>query len=1464
MLGILTALLSTASIAAIAVGISSNEDDEDQTSGSVGEPGEAPGEEAGEQPPAADAPAPEEPTFEEAPVAPTSPVVSAPVPQPAPVAPPAAVQTPHPGPAAPLLGSAALTIDASNYDEGGQGVAYNDTPGIAGYSNGGRAGSDVEQTASGDIGWVDDGEWLEYTVEVSEAGNYTLEMLLSGQFDGRIATVEVFREGETTAYASTGAIDNPATGSWDAFETRAADDALALEAGTQTFRVTFNGGTQDFRSFTLTPEGAAPAPVVVEEPMTPPMAEEPADDEPTVEEPGDDEPMAEEPGDDEPMVEEPGDDEPMAEEPGDDEPMAEEPGDDEPMAEEPAPAAPPAPVQTPYSGEAPRLDGAAALTVDASYYDEGGQGVAYNDAAGLQGGNDGGRTGSDVEQSANGDIGWVEDGDWLEYTIDVAEAGDYALDMMLSTRTGVGLTVTVEAFRPGETEAYASSGPIANPATGDWANFETRSADDMMTLEAGPQVFRVTLNGGAQDFQSFTLTPEALVETPVVEEPGDDEPMAEEPGDDEPIVVEPLGPRPSVDYNVNSQQSLSIDGGRVTTLEVGNGDPIWGIEILEQPDHGTVSVNPDNTLAIVMSNSSHSGSIDFDYRIIYEDNYTETVSASAQVSELGQEAGWGTSISHYMLETDEEGELVLEHGDNHRDVYVTGDGDALSLRDIAALENVSVSTITGSWLAAHPEYGSNPDMALEQDAGLLLWEELAGQGAEPSSNWLHLERGYTYDEITSGKLMPRGIEGEDPLHPTVITSYGTGAKPIIPHNQYLGNETFGNLVVQDMHFTEEVLLVGPNSATGNVIFDNITATGLAELAIINVDSVTVRNSTFDDIGADDPLYGNNWEPHDERISGLYSSGGEGLLIEGNDFARIGWDEGYDPQGNGNDPQPPSMFSHNVYVNYNTTDMTFRDNISAQAASFGGQLRSGGYIEDNLFLDNNGALKFRGGDYNGAGPVGNYTFVSSNVVTSAGYNDADQIGAVSLGIHNIAEDTTLVNNVVTHLADPDNPSELNEKWWNNGAVDNDKTAYYDDTIVYNWHSGRDASRGQEDNLNQNIEGLDTDALDEATAQNLAKELLNDPSADIDDLVDWILENDVSADELNAYFQEPFGVLPPQRTTAEELRFVPNELGDGVRWDNRINWDTEDLPGSADGDSVDLGGNHVIYGGTTRLNELDLGEGGRLQINHGYLEVEGALKTGTQGGRIEIDEAGQFITNAYSDTDGLDLDVNGGRFANEGSFSGLADITVSGNAQAILAGDDAAMTLGAGSTLNIRGDDARVGFDGDDGGTAVLNLDDDATLQFTAMRESNGSRSNDLGEISEFRSGHFDSDSPDVMSGVNLGDGRLVLDLSNLQVTSGTHSLIEVDELIGTFSEVEVIGQSGSQSGQVTVDYVNDTVTLSLWSGNGSMDLHTIGEETDFNSGTELWQALTEGQGVTSDTQMSSDAMDPDEDDPALAA
>jgi hypothetical protein len=157
-----------------------------------------------------------------------------------------------------LVDSDGVTIDALDYDNGGQGVAYNDnTAGtVTGATNGGRAGSDVDATSSGDVGWIDPGEWLEYTVDIGAAGQYDLDLLLAnGGGAGRSATVSFYRPGESQPYATSGTIENPQTASWSSFAERSMD-GIVLEAGEQIVRVTFSGGSQDFRSFTLTPATA--------------------------------------------------------------------------------------------------------------------------------------------------------------------------------------------------------------------------------------------------------------------------------------------------------------------------------------------------------------------------------------------------------------------------------------------------------------------------------------------------------------------------------------------------------------------------------------------------------------------------------------------------------------------------------------------------------------------------------------------------------------------------------------------------------------------------------------------------------------------------------------------------------------------------------------------------------------------------------------------------------------------------------------------------------------------------------------------------------------------------------------------------------------------------------------------------------------------------------------------------------
>ena len=352
---------------------------------------------------------------------------AAPEPEPA----PSDGQTPYPGPSAPVLAAeGTLTVKASNYDAGGEGVSWHDaTSGIVGNgaTDGGRTGSDVEATPAGDIGWVQDGEWLEYTIDVAEAGSYDLDLLMGTKNDGRSVEVSFTRAGDETAYRSAN-VETRNTGSYASFAENEARD-IALEAGRQTVRIAFEGKDQDFRAFTLEAAEAAPEP-------------------------------------------------------------------------EPAPSD----GQTPYPGPlAPVLAAEGTLRVKASNYDAGGEGVSWHDAtSGIvgNGATDGGRTGSDVEATPAGDIGWVQDGEWLEYTIDVAEAGSYDLGLLMGTKNN-GRSVEVSFTRAGDETAYRSVN-VETRNTGSYASFAENEAQGI-ALEAGRQTVRIAFEGKDQDFRAFTL-----------------------------------------------------------------------------------------------------------------------------------------------------------------------------------------------------------------------------------------------------------------------------------------------------------------------------------------------------------------------------------------------------------------------------------------------------------------------------------------------------------------------------------------------------------------------------------------------------------------------------------------------------------------------------------------------------------------------------------------------------------------------------------------------------------------------------------------------------------------------------------------------------------------------------------------------------------------------------------------------
>ena len=143
------------------------------------------------------------------------------------------------------------------------------------------------------------------------------------------------------------------------------------------------------------------------------------------------------------------------------------------------------PGSTAYGGTAASLPG----VVQAENFDEGGAGVAYQD---ITAGNSGGQyraTDVDIEVTADTgggyNVGWMNPGEWLDYSVTVAAAGSYRLDLRVAA-LGAGGRLHV-AFG-----GVDKTGPVTIPDTGSWQAWTTVSVP--VTLAAGAQRMRVSID----------------------------------------------------------------------------------------------------------------------------------------------------------------------------------------------------------------------------------------------------------------------------------------------------------------------------------------------------------------------------------------------------------------------------------------------------------------------------------------------------------------------------------------------------------------------------------------------------------------------------------------------------------------------------------------------------------------------------------------------------------------------------------------------------------------------------------------------------------------------------------------------------------------------------------------------------------------------------------------------------------
>lgn len=158
--------------------------------------------------------------------------------------------------------------------------------------------------------------------------------------------------------------------------------------------------------------------------------------------------------------------------------------------------------QVPYSGSPSNLPG----TIEAGHYDryEGGsgQGVTYGDVTSINEGDF--RTdeavGASLSNTEGATLGWIVGGEWVEYTIEVAEPGLYDLDFRFASdiQSGGGPFYL-------ELDGEKISDNISVPGTGGWDTWATQKVTDL-PFSGGSHILRLVFEQGGYNLARMTFT----------------------------------------------------------------------------------------------------------------------------------------------------------------------------------------------------------------------------------------------------------------------------------------------------------------------------------------------------------------------------------------------------------------------------------------------------------------------------------------------------------------------------------------------------------------------------------------------------------------------------------------------------------------------------------------------------------------------------------------------------------------------------------------------------------------------------------------------------------------------------------------------------------------------------------------------------------------------------------------------
>ena len=134
-------------------------------------------------------------------------------------------------------GNAPGTIEAENFNTGGQGIGYHTTSSVnqgGAYRTGGVGIQATTDAGAGyNVGWMYAGDWLNYTLHVPFAGVYSIKVRVASAISG--GTFHFSSDGA----AITAKLAMPNTGGWQTWTTLTVNN-VSLKAGTHVIRLTMD------------------------------------------------------------------------------------------------------------------------------------------------------------------------------------------------------------------------------------------------------------------------------------------------------------------------------------------------------------------------------------------------------------------------------------------------------------------------------------------------------------------------------------------------------------------------------------------------------------------------------------------------------------------------------------------------------------------------------------------------------------------------------------------------------------------------------------------------------------------------------------------------------------------------------------------------------------------------------------------------------------------------------------------------------------------------------------------------------------------------------------------------------------------------------------------------------------------------------------------------------------------------